>query len=104
MLEGNYTIKEVIKDDVREYFIQDGTKVFKLIYKPRKSPKASPLYIVSLAESYVTGVYPFKENQSLEPSKINGWYKGDFKEQKYTFKVRGRSFIIEKFQFKNKAK
>ena len=99
MLEGNYTIKEVIKDDLKEYFLQDGTKVIKVKYKPRKNPLASPLYLVSLTDEYITGIYPFKETQSLEPSKLKGWYKGDFGNQKYLIKVKGKMIEIEKYVY-----
>ena len=101
-MEGKYKIKTTEKNGSKQYFMQSGTNVFKLQSKPRRNPVASPLFILDSSNKYLTGLYTTRPKQSIEPSSLNGWYRGDCDGQKYIFKVNGSYVEVMKFRPKQK--
>jgi hypothetical protein len=101
-MEGKYKIKTTEKNGSKQYFLQDGTNVYKVESKPRKNPIASPLFLLDPSNKYLTGLYKTRPSQSIELGKLAGWYRGDYAGQKYIYNFRGEYVEVMKYSVRKK--
>lgn len=88
---GEYRIQE---QEGKTFLVNDD-RTLKLNYKKRANLKASPLFLTTSRNTYISSIYPTDDIiQSVKINMLYGDYTLDFNKVKYTLSVKDNVCII----------
>ena len=90
---GEYKIQE---QEGKTFLVNDD-RTLKLNYKKRANLKASPLFLTTSRNTYISSIYPIDDIiQSVKINMLDGDYTLDFNKVKYILSVKDNLCIINR--------
>lgn len=90
---GEYKMQE---QEGKTFLVNDD-RTLKLNYKKRANLKASPLFLTTSRNTYISSIYPIDDIiQSVKINMLDGDYTLDFNKVKYFLSVKDNLCIINR--------